>query len=242
MTYFWSYCFCIIKTFFYCNWYNYAIINFFKLKWNLFDFAIRCTRNWNDAKFKILRRFANTFSFERVIQTSTMRILFNCFLNVINLILADLFRNCAYFDWHFELQNLCCKINKKSLLLFLLLSSFIMSNFFNSAFAKFNFFLQYSVIKLNIINFFSLVNLLCIQFLCRYKIIKIIVIYNHANEMFIILKIISLIFKFQNYCLQFLVIRVLSFFYFFKFIIHKRNEISSIIIVSLIKHIVDVVK
>ena len=34
--------------------------------------------------------------------------------------------------------------------------------------------------------------------------------------------------------------RILSFFYFFKFIIHERNEISLIIIISLIKHVFDV--
>ena len=63
---------------------------------------------------------------------------------------------------------------------------------------------------------------------------------NHANEMFIFLKILSLIFKFQNYCIQFLFIRVSLFFYFFEFIIYKRNKILFIIVVLLIKHAFDI--
>ena len=59
---------------------------------------------------------------------------------------------------------------------------------------------------------------------------KSIIICNHANEMFIVLQIMSLIFIFQNDFIQFFIIRVLLFFYFFKFIIYKRNEILLIII------------
>ena len=50
----------------------------------------------------------------------------------------------------------------------------------------------------------------------------------------------SSIFKFQNNRIQFFVMRVSSFFCFFKFIIHERNEMLLIIIVSLIKHVFDV--
>ena len=63
---------------------------------------------------------------------------------------------------------------------------------------------------------------------------------NYANEMFIILQIMSSIFKFQNYRIQFFVMRVSSLFYFFEFIIHERNKILLIIIIFLIKHIFDV--
>ena len=69
---------------------------------------------------------------------------------------------------------------------------------------------------------------------------KIIVICNHANEVLVILQIMSSIFKFQNYRIQFFVMRISSFFCFFEFIIHERNEISLIIIVFLIKHVFDV--
>ena len=60
---------------------------------------------------------------------------------------------------------------------------------------------------------------------------------NHANEVFITLQIMSSILKFQNYRIQFFVMRISSLFYFLEFIIHKRNEISLIIIVFLIKHV-----
>ena len=62
-------------------------------------------------------------------------------------------------------------------------------------------------------------------------------IHNHANEMFVILQIMSLIFKFQNYRIQFFVMRISSFFYFLEFVIHKRNKILLIIVVFLIKHV-----
>ena len=58
--------------------------------------------------------------------------------------------------------------------------------------------------------------------------------------MFIILHIMLLIFKFQNYRIQFRVICISLFFYFFKLIIHKRNKILLIIVVFLIKHVFDV--
>ena len=58
--------------------------------------------------------------------------------------------------------------------------------------------------------------------------------------MFIILQIISLIFKFQNYRIQFFVMCILLFLYFLKFVIHKRNKILLIIIIFLIKHVFDV--
>ena len=63
---------------------------------------------------------------------------------------------------------------------------------------------------------------------------------NHANKMFIILQIMSSIFKFQNYRIQFFVMRILSFFYFLEFIIHEHNKMSLIIVVFLIKHAFDV--
>ena len=69
---------------------------------------------------------------------------------------------------------------------------------------------------------------------------KVVVIYNHANEMFVILQIMSLIFKFQNYRIQLFIMRILSLFYFFELIIYKRNEILLIIVVFLIKHVFDV--
>ena len=62
-------------------------------------------------------------------------------------------------------------------------------------------------------------------------------IYNHANEVFIILQIMLSIFKFQNYRIQFFVMRISSFFCFFKFVIHKRNKMLLIIIIFLIKHV-----
>ena len=65
-------------------------------------------------------------------------------------------------------------------------------------------------------------------------------IYNYTNKMLVILQIMSLIFKFQNDRIQFFVMRVSSFFCFFKFIIHERNEMSLIIVVSLIKHVFDI--
>ena len=58
--------------------------------------------------------------------------------------------------------------------------------------------------------------------------------------MFIILQIMSSIFKLQNYRIQFFVMRISLFFYFLEFIIHKRNEILLIIIIFLIKHVFDV--
>ena len=57
--------------------------------------------------------------------------------------------------------------------------------------------------------------------------------------MFVILQIMLSIFKFQDYRIQFFVMRVSSFFYFLKFIIHERNEMLLIIIVFLIKHVFD---
>ena len=66
-------------------------------------------------------------------------------------------------------------------------------------------------------------------------------IYNYMNKMFIILQIMSSIFKFQNYRIQFFVIYVSLFFCFFKFVIHERNEMLLIIIIFLIKHVFDVV-
>ena len=65
-------------------------------------------------------------------------------------------------------------------------------------------------------------------------------IYNYANKVFIILQIMSLIFKFQNYRIQFFIMRISLFFYSFKFVIHERNEMSLIIVISLIKHVFDV--
>ena len=50
----------------------------------------------------------------------------------------------------------------------------------------------------------------------------------------------SLILKFQNYDIQFFVMRILSFFCFFKLVIYERNEMSLIIIIFLIKHFFDV--
>ena len=58
--------------------------------------------------------------------------------------------------------------------------------------------------------------------------------------MLIILLIMSSIFKFQNYRIQFFVMRVSSFFCFFEFIIYECNEMSLIIVTSLIKHVFDV--
>ena len=66
-------------------------------------------------------------------------------------------------------------------------------------------------------------------------------IYNHANEMLAILQIMSSVFKFQNYRIQFFVMCVSLLFCFFKFIIYKRNKMSLIIVDSLIKHVFDVV-
>ena len=63
---------------------------------------------------------------------------------------------------------------------------------------------------------------------------------NHANKMLAILQIISSVFKFQNYRIQFFVMRVSLFFRFFELIIYKRNEMLLIIVVSLIKHVFDV--
>ena len=50
-------------------------------------------------------------------------------------------------------------------------------------------------------------------------------IYNHANEILIILQIMLSIFKFQNYRIQFFIMHIILFFYFFEFIIHERNKI-----------------
>ena len=83
-------------------------------------------------------------------------------------------------------------------------------------------------------------NLLRIKFLRQHKIIKIIIICNHANKIFIILQIKLSIFKFQDYRIQFLVMRILLFYYFFEFVIYKCNEILLIIIIFLIKHAFDV--
>ena len=47
----------------------------------------------------------------------------------------------------------------------------------------------------------------------------------------------SSILKSQNYRIQFFVMRISSFFYFFKFVIHERNEMSLIIVVFLIKYV-----
>ena len=65
-------------------------------------------------------------------------------------------------------------------------------------------------------------------------------IYNHANETLVILQIMSLIFKFQNYRIQFFFMRILSLFCFFKLVIYKRNKMLLIIVVFLIKHVFDV--
>ena len=69
---------------------------------------------------------------------------------------------------------------------------------------------------------------------------KIVVICNHANEMFTILQIMSSILKLQNYRIQFFVMRISSLFCFFEFVIHERNEMLLIIVVFLIKHVFDV--
>ena len=58
--------------------------------------------------------------------------------------------------------------------------------------------------------------------------------------MFVILQIMLTVFKFQNYRIQFFVMRVSSLFYFFEFVAHKRNEMSLIIVAFLIKHVFDV--
>ena len=63
---------------------------------------------------------------------------------------------------------------------------------------------------------------------------------NHANKMFVILKIMLLNFKLQNYRIQFFVMRILSFFYFYKLIIYKRNKMLLTIVIFLIKHVFDV--
>ena len=57
-------------------------------------------------------------------------------------------------------------------------------------------------------------NLFRIKLFRRHKITKIIVICNHANEMLVILQIMLLIFKFQNYRIQFFVMRISLFFCF----------------------------
>ena len=59
--------------------------------------------------------------------------------------------------------------------------------------------------------------------------------------MLVILQIMSSIFKFQNYRIQFFVMRISSFFYFLEFVIHERNKMLLIIIIFLIKHVFDVV-
>ena len=58
--------------------------------------------------------------------------------------------------------------------------------------------------------------------------------------MLVTLQIMSLIFKFQNYRIQFFIMRISSFFYFLEFVIHKRNKMLLIIVISLIKHAFDV--
>ena len=82
-------------------------------------------------------------------------------------------------------------------------------------------------------------NLFRIEFLCRHEITKIVMICNHADEVFITLQIMSSIFKFQNYRIQFFVMRISSFFCFLEFVIHERNEMLLIIVVFLIKHVFD---
>ena len=84
-------------------------------------------------------------------------------------------------------------------------------------------------------------NLLYTELLRRYNITKIVMICNHANKMLVILQIMSSVFKFQNYRIQFFVICILSLFCFFKLIIYKRNEMLLIIAAFLIKHVFDVV-
>ena len=83
-------------------------------------------------------------------------------------------------------------------------------------------------------------NLLRIKFFRRHEITKIIMICNYANKMLIILQIMSSIFKLQNYRIQFFVMRISSIFYFLEFVIHERNEMLLIIVISLIKHVFDV--
>ena len=63
---------------------------------------------------------------------------------------------------------------------------------------------------------------------------------NHANKIFVILKIILLILEFQNYRIQFSVMYISLLFYFFEIIIYKRNEILLIIAVFLIKYVIDI--
>ena len=77
-----------------------------------------------------------------------------------------------------------------------------------------------------------------IEFFDCHKISKIVVIKNNANEMFVILQIVFSIFEIKHYRIQFFVMRISIYFCFFEFIIEKRNKMSLIIFVFLIKHII----
>ena len=58
--------------------------------------------------------------------------------------------------------------------------------------------------------------------------------------MLVTLQIMSSIFEFQNYRIQFFVMHIPSLFCFFKFVTHERNKMLLIIIASLIKHVSDI--
>ena len=61
---------------------------------------------------------------------------------------------------------------------------------------------------------------------------------DNANEMLAILQIMFSIFEIKHYRIQFLVMRISIYFCFLELIIEKRNEMSLIVFVFLIEHII----
>ena len=116
------------------------------------QFVVQEVETTQNLKYHIiLRAFFHSNAWFKYLQWSCHLIALSILFNSI---FANSFQICVCFNWYFKLQSLFRKMNRKLSLLFSLSSNFIMSNFLDDAFAKFNFFLRYSMIKSNAINFF----------------------------------------------------------------------------------------
>ena len=80
-------------------------------------------------------------------------------------------------------------------------------------------------------------HLLYVELLHHHKVMKIIVIYYHTYESLAILKIVSSVFKIKNYSIQLFIMHVSLYFSFFELITIVCNEMSSISLTFLTKHI-----
>ena len=153
-----------------------------------------------------------------------MRIL--CVVDVVNLIVEKMFKFFYNLSWYSLLRSLLRSVDKKNIIKFFVIIQFNDIRFSRRRICEIWFISSIFDIKIKCSEFFNLTHLTCVKFFRDYKITKICIIWDHVYKMFIILQIISSIFKIKHDNIQLFIVRVLTFFRFFKLIIKIRNKMS----------------